>query len=159
VDVPDDTLDEHLVLVECHETTECGRSQLVAKQGVSRTVTFEDTMRNERFCCSLRADLFLGLAKSQRLRLREVVRHEQIMHLSALDMEWVLTPRKGNEVARDQLRSLVDQLVEGMLTVRTRFTPDHRACLVGKRFAGPTDMLSVALHIQLLQVRRKAAKI
>ena len=34
---------------------------------------------------------------------------------------------RRDEVARDELRALVDELVEGVLSVRPRLAPDHGA--------------------------------
>ena len=62
------------------------------------------------------AHLLLGLAERQRLGLREHVRHQQVLvpadRGEAVD--------EADEVGRDQLRALVDELVEGMLAVRAR---------------------------------------
>jgi hypothetical protein len=42
----------------------------------------------------------------------------------------VVAVGRGDEVARNHLGALVDQLVEGVLAVRARFTPEDRAGLV-----------------------------
>ncbi len=41
-------------------------------------------------------------------------------------VDWVLGSSGGDEVSRNQLRALVDKLVEGMLSVGARCTPYDR---------------------------------
>ncbi len=65
----------------------------------------------------------------------------------------VVTLRRGQEVARDQLGALVDQLVESMLTVGARLPPDDRAGRIIDARALAGDALAIALHIALLEVR------
>ena len=70
-------------------------------------------------------DLFPGLAERQRLGLREEVGHQQVLVVA----DDLVGLREPDEVARDQLRALVDQLVVGVLAVRARLAPDDRAGL------------------------------
>src|SRR5437660_5877995 len=72
---------------------------------------------------------------------------------------WVKSLGEGDEVTRNQARTLVNELIEGMLAVRSRFTPIKRTGLVIN--LGPVDrnVLSVALHGQLLQIRRKPLQV
>ena len=57
-----------------------------------------------------------------------------------------------NEVARDQARALVNQLIERMLPVRARLAPVDGTRLVVHRLALDRHVLSVALHRQLLEI-------
>ncbi len=66
---------------------------------------------------------------------------------------------RGDEVCRYQLRSLVDQLVKGMLAVNAGGTPDDRAGVVVHGFALQGNTLAVALHVALLQVGRQFAQV
>ena len=66
---------------------------------------------------------------------------------------------KRDEVARDELRALVDQLVEGVLAVRARLAPHDRAGLVVDGVAVERDVLAVALHVELLQVGGEAGEV
>src|SRR5258708_26482109 len=66
---------------------------------------------------------------------------------------------EADEVARNQLGSLVNELVEGMLTIGTRLSPDNGAGLVVHFPALQIDMLPIALHIQLLQVGTEASQV
>ena len=66
---------------------------------------------------------------------------------------------KADEVAGDQLRALVDQLVEGVLAVGPRLAPVDRPGLVVDPGAVEGDVLAVRLHRQLLQVGREALQV
>src|SRR5690348_10381421 len=65
---------------------------------------------------------------------------------------------EAEEVTWHQLRALVEQLVERVLPVGPRFTPYDRAGLRTYRLAVQVNMFAVALHLQLLQVGRKASE-
>jgi hypothetical protein len=51
----------------------------------------------------------------------------------------------SNEVARDKLRALMDKLIEGVLPVGARFTPDDGAGRDVYRPAVTVDVLAVTL--------------
>ena len=48
---------------------------------------------------------------------------------------WIVTDCGCKEITGYHFRSLVYQLIECMLSVGTRFTPDHRTCLIKYRIA------------------------
>jgi hypothetical protein len=50
-----------------------------------------------------------------------------------------------DEVAGDQFRSLVNQLIKGVLPVGAGFAPDNRAGLPARRSAVPVNIFSVAI--------------
>src|SRR6266511_1943356 len=58
----------------------------------------------------------------------------------------------GDEVARNELGALMDELIEGMLPVGARLTPDDGAGRDVYRLAVTVDVLAVALHVALLKV-------
>src|SRR5262245_48822582 len=64
-----------------------------------------------------------------------------------------------DEIARDQLCPLVNQLIEGMLAVRPGLSPDDRSGFIRDVPALEIGLLAVAFHIELLEVSRKAAKV
>src|ERR1700678_2634153 len=66
---------------------------------------------------------------------------------------------KSDQIARDQLRSLMDELVERMLSIRPRLAPDNRSGLIVHALPLEINMLAVALHLELLQIRGKAFQI
>ena len=63
------------------------------------------------------ADFLGGLAEGQRLGLGEVVAQEQLMHVLIAVLDRVRSVYERDEVGRNQLGALVDQLVEGVLAV------------------------------------------
>ena len=66
--------------------------------------------------------------------------------------ELVAAVDEPDEVTRDELRALMDQLVEGVLPVRARLPPHDRPRLHAYRPAVEVDRLAVALHVELLQI-------
>ena len=64
-----------------------------------------------------------------------------------------------DKVTWDQTSSLVNQLIERMLTVGSRLAPVDRSCRV--IYLGPIepDVFPVALHGELLQVGREAFQV
>ncbi len=63
--------------------------------------------------------------------------------------------RERNEVTRDYPRALVNELVKGMLPIRSWFAPVNRTCIARYPAAINGGLLAVTLHCQLLQVGRK----
>src|SRR5690606_32866900 len=53
----------------------------------------------------------------------------------------------------------MNQLVERMLPICPRLTPDHRPCLIVYALPIAIDILSIAFHIALLEVCRKAMQV
>ena len=66
---------------------------------------------------------------------------------------------KGDEVAGDDPRALMDKLIEGMLAVGAGFAPVDRAGVGGNPGAVQGDVFAVALHGQLLEVGGEALKV
>ena len=112
-------------------------------------------MRHEPVRRAFRLDLFGGLAESQRLGLREHIGHQQVV----MPAKRIQGLGKGDEIAGDEPRPLMDQLIEGMLAVGARLAPVDRAGVVVDACAVERDVLAVALHGELLQVGGKALEI
>src|ERR1700752_2713035 len=66
---------------------------------------------------------------------------------------------KSNEVARDQPRSLGDELIKRVLSVGTRLAPVDRPRVIFHGLALARDGLAVAFHHELLQIGGKALQI
>src|SRR5262245_52118898 len=115
VDPPDHALHEDAVFVESDELAECRRIELLREDGVRRPVAVEDAIR-----------LVCVLAERERLRLGEDVRRQEVVVIP----DGIERLQKADEVAGDQPRALVDQLVEGVLAVRARLAPIDRARVV-----------------------------
>ena len=104
---------------------------------------------------SLGPHLLLGLAERERLGLREDVRHEDVVVVA----ERVQRLAEPDEVDRDELRALVDELVEAVLAVRPGLAPEDGARLVVDGAPVERDVLAVRLHRQLLEVRGEALQV
>ncbi len=66
---------------------------------------------------------------------------------------------EGDEIAGDELRALVDELVEGVLPAGARLPPEHGPSLVIHAGAVQRDVLAVRLHRELLEIRREAPQV
>ena len=97
----------------------------------------------------------VGQAVHQGLGLREEVRQQHVVML----VHRVVAANGGDEVAGDQPRSLVDQLIERVLAVGSRLAPDDGAGAVVDALAGAVHALAVRLHVALLEVRREAVEV
>src|SRR3954471_17416305 len=64
-----------------------------------------------------------------------------------------------DEVTRDQPGPLVDELIERVLAVGSRFTPINRTGLIADRSPVQRDVFAVALHRQLLEVSGESLQI
>src|SRR5690349_14677882 len=66
---------------------------------------------------------------------------------------------EADEIARDQLRALMDQLVISVLAVRARRAPNNRSRLIAHTVAIQIDALAVALHVELFKVGGQTTEI
>ena len=102
-----------------------------------------------------RLHLLGRLAERQRLGLGEDVGQQHVV----VPAERVERVAEGDEVARDQLRPLMDQLIKRVLAVGARLAPVDRPGLVIDFGPVERDVLAVALHRQLLEVGREALQV
>ena len=115
-----DALREDDVLVEGDEFAEHVRRQPVGKDRVRRAVAFEDAVGHEPIrACPPPLTSSAVLPKASASALGEHVRHQDVV----VPAERVERLSKRDEVTRDEPRALMDQLVEGVLAVGSRFTP------------------------------------
>src|SRR5580704_6533561 len=112
-------------------------------------------MRHEPVRRAFRFDLFRGLAERQCLGLREDVSDQHIV----MRAQRIERPGESNEIARYEARTLMDELVERMLAVGSRFAPKDRSGVVIDPRAFERDVLAVTLHGELLEIRRKPLQI
>ena len=120
IDLPDRALGEDAVLVERDQLAQCGRRQVVEQDDVRWTVALEQPMRHEPIGRAFRGDLLGGLAEGQRLGLGEDIGDQEVL----MAAQGVQGMGEGDEIARNEPRPLMDQLVEGMLAVGPRLTPE-----------------------------------
>ena len=71
---------------------------------------------------------------------------------------FILAFLKADELERYDVRPLMQELIEGVLSVRTRLAKQNRACLVVYGFAKAVHRFAVGFHIHLLQMGREAAQ-
>ena len=124
---------------------------------------FEHLVRGEEcdffFALAILAEFFLslgeGLTVHQSFRLSKEVREELLVMIADL----VVAVCRSDEVARNHLGALVNELVEGVLAVRTRFAPEDRACLIVNALGIAIHSLTVGFHVCLLEVSGQAVQI
>ena len=148
------------MLVQRDERPERERIKAIEQQGVGRTIALERLVRRKWLDAPGRnpvrrkpgPDLVHGSPPHQRLGLGEAVRNEQPVPIP----EGVVATRGDDEVRGHEPCSLMEQLEERVLAVGARLAPHHRPGRVvdGRRFQG--HALSVALHVELLQVGGKS---
>ena len=163
VDVPDNALGEDLVFVHSDEGAKAFRAHVVHHDGVRRLVAFEYLVRSEEcdffFGLAGGAEFFLSLGERftvhQSFRLCEEVGEQLLVVIANL----VVAVCRGDEVARNHLGALVDELVEGVLAVRTRFAPEDRTRLVVHALGIAVNGLAVGFHVGLLEVGGEAVEV
>src|SRR5258708_14607563 len=155
VDVPDRALGKDTWLVECTELAERLRGQFLREDRVRRTIALEDPWGYEPVWRALGLHLLGRFTESECFGLGKNVREQHIVvptqRIERLD--------ECDKITRDQSCSLVNQLVERVLAVRTWFAPIDWPSRVGS--LGPTERngFPVALHLQLLQVGREPLEV
>ncbi len=140
------------MLVEGDELAEDGRGQLGGEDGGGGVVAAEGAVRDLFLGHALRADLLGRLAEGEGLGLGEEVGHQQVVLGRQFLAQFADGAGEADEVGRDELGALVDQLVVGVLAVGARGAPDDRAGLPLHRVAVALDRLAVGLHVELLEV-------
>ncbi len=73
--------------------------------------------------------------------------------------EWIERLRKSDEVAGNESRPLVNQLVERVLAVGSWFSPINWTRVVPNLLPVKRDVFAVAFHRQLLEVGRKTFQV
>src|SRR5215470_8271268 len=104
---------------------------------------------------ALSNNLLGGLPEGESLCLSEDVRKQYVV-VPAQRVEGL---GKGDKITRDQSCALMDELIKGVLAVGSRFTPVDGAGLVIDLGAVEDNVLAIALHCQLLQVRRETLEV
>src|SRR5580698_2697395 len=112
-------------------------------------------MRDQPVGCALGFHLLGSLTKGKRLRLRANVREQHVV----VPADWIERFPEGDEVAWDKSRPLMDQLVKGVLTVGSWLAPKDRARLIVNRSSIESNVFSVALHRQLLEIGWKTLEV
>ncbi|MNO72247.1 hypothetical protein D3C76_631880 [compost metagenome] len=151
------------MFIHGHQRTQASRADALDHQGIARTVARDHLVRCQLLDLGLGHALgtqlgfrfFARLAEHQCLALGQAVGVQPLMVVG----HWVETDHWNDEVRRDQLRALVQQLVIGVLAIATDAAPDDRAGVMVNRGAVLAHALAVGLHVQLLQMLGDVAQV
>lgn len=157
VDVPDGTLGEGEVLVVGDQGTQGGGGDLLGEDRGGGTVSKEGLVGHQALGGTLSLDLLGGLTDHQGLRLSKEVGGQHALVLAILN--GVVRLGSHDEVRRDELGALVQQLEEAVLGVGGRLTEEDGAGGILDILAGPGDGLAVAFHGELLEVGGEAVEV
>src|SRR5215470_16559609 len=155
VDAPDRPLGEHGMLVQGHELAEGLRGEPVEEDGVGWTIALEDPVRHQTVRGALGLHLARCLAEGQRLCLGEDVGDQHVVVVA----QGIQGVDEADEVAGDEPRPLVDELIERVLAVGPRLAPVDRPCVVVHAPAVQADVFAVRFHGQLLEIRWEALEV
>src|SRR4029434_967575 len=143
------------MLVKGDELAESFRRETLGEDRVRWAVALEDAMRHEPIRRALSFDLVGRLTEGQGFGLSEHVCQEYVV-VPAKRVERLV---ERYEVAWNESRSLMNQLIERMLAVCAWFAPIDGAGIIGDFVTIERDMFAVALHRQLLQLGRKSLQV
>src|SRR5918992_5874561 len=143
------------MLVERDKLAEGFRREPFGENRIRRAIALEDSMRHEPIRRALSFDLFGRLTEGQRFALSEDVRQQHIV-MPAKRVERLV---ESDEVAWNESRSLMNQLVERVLAVCAGLAPVDRPGVVGDVVAINGDVFAIALHSQLLQIGWKSLQV
>src|SRR5215471_12077935 len=155
INVPKRTLGEDGMLVKGYQFAQCFWSKPIRQNRVGWAIAVEDSMRNQPVWCTFRLHLLRCLAKSKRFGLGENIGQQYVV-MAANGIERF---DECNEVAWDKPRPLMDQLIKGVLSIGSWFTPIDKASIADDRFPIECDVFSIALHCQLLEICGKALQV
>src|ERR1039458_8089734 len=155
INVPNRALREYAVLVKRDQLAEHFRREPIGENDIGRTIAFKNAMWHKPVRRAFGFDFLRSFAKGQRLGLRKNIRQENVV-VTSQRSERV---RERNEVTGNQLRALMNQLIERVLAVGAGFAPINRPGLVSHFFPVERDVLAIALHRQLLKIRGKAFQV
>src|SRR5260370_42629649 len=102
-------------------------------------------MRHQPVWSAFGLDLFRSFAERQRLALGEDVGEQHVV-MAAERIERLV---KRDEIARDEFRALVNELVERTLSDGPRPTPENRPGLINDARSAQRYVLAVGLHPKL----------
>mmetsp|Transcript_34061 Transcript_34061/g.78626 ORF Transcript_34061/g.78626 Transcript_34061/m.78626 type:complete len:460 (+) Transcript_34061:222-1601(+) len=156
VDPPHEPLHRRAMLVRRQQLSHGEGVQTGHEQGAGGTVAGEDLVGAERFGDSLLVQLGEGLAFGQGRGLGEEVGHEFVVVGDGFvfQVDGLLGFAETDEVRGDH-PALMHQLVEGVLTVGSRFSKVHLSGGKGHYGAVESDTFSIGFHIHLLNMGRK----
>ena len=149
VQVPQEALEHYLVFKMRKQSAECFRCQAVPDNDAGRAVA-----------CKLLVQVLIILAAGKGHDLSGNIGTQFLLTGTALYhyIHTGLIVDKADKLKRDNICSLMQQLIEGMLSVCSGFAEDNRTGRICQRFSPSVDTFPVRLHIKLLQMGRKTAQ-
>src|SRR4051812_44331104 len=112
-------------------------------------------MRYQPINRTLSADLIRRLSNRERLSLGQDVCDQNVM----VTANWIQGPVERYEIARNDLRALVNQLIKRVLPVSTRLAEVDCARFIRYGRTVEHDPFPVAFHGQLLQISGESFQI
>ena len=149
------------MLIQRDQLTQHRRRQPGGQDRGRRLIAGHHLVRHHTRRSVFGGDLLGGLAERQHLGLGEEVAHQQVVHAArAIGGRQVVGGLgEPDEIGRHQPGALVQQLIEGVLAVGARLTPEDLTRPGAHRGAVGAYRLAVGLHGQLLQIRREAGQV
>ena len=135
------------MFIEGNQGPERLRREPLHQNRIGRPVACEDLVRREPvdigrlagLARHLFARLAFGTPSHQRLGLGEKVGEEHAVMIAKLAID----AGGGDEIGGDDVRALMNELIEGVLAVRARFAEDDRAGRAGNRHSIDPPALAV----------------
>ncbi len=143
------------MLVQGDQGSQSLRGEALGQDRGGRPVAFAHPVGDLPFGDTGCGQLNLAAPECQALGLGEHVSHELVVMVPQ-SLDRVPEP---DELHWHQPGSLVQQLVEGVLAVGARSAPDDWTCIGADPPTAQVDVLSVGLHLQLLEVRGQAGQV
>ena len=154
-DIPNHALHKNLVLIERNQLPETFRREPLRQKRIRRAVARKRFVRHPFFRHAFGATFIRRFSKGQRFRLREEIAHQFGMMIP----HRVVRLAKADEITRNQLGALMNQLIKRMLPVRARLPPHDRPGGICHHLAVFRDALAVAFHVALLEIRGEPRQI
>ena len=146
IHVPKEALEHDFIFEMCQQSAEGCRCQLVADDDAGRSAALE---------ILILVIILLSAGKGHDLRCD--IGAELLLAGAVLNCYIVLTLTvlKANELKRNNICSLVKELIEGVLSVGSGLTEDDGTCNVINGLSESVNALTVGLHVKLLKVSRE----
>jgi len=159
VDIPHRTLRKRQMLVVNNQGAQFSGSNVSTDEDACRGPVAQEYLVGNQVLghAAFGTDLIGCLAYHERLGLGEVVAGEHL--LVEVIRDGVVALGGKDEIGRDQLGALVDELEEGVLGVGAWLAEEDGAGGVLGRGAVRCDGLAVGLHGELLEVGREAVEV
>lgn len=157
VNTPNGTLSEGQVLVVDDQSTKGTWSDLLCEDRGGWSVTEESLVWDKVLWSALSLKLIWSLTDHEGLGLGEIVgcKHDLVLVV----VGWVMGLSSKDEVGWDELGTLVEQLVEGVLSVCGWLSEKNWSGGVVDHLSLTVDGLTVGLHGQLLEVSWEAVEV